>query len=93
MARKRKQPTTWIHRNSRYLLAGVATAGLLLSIGCMAKGNSALSGSAYVQLGGLSLPLKMVIAVLPTNNPSHVGLSKDLFLVTTGPMEQAPIKP
>lgn len=62
MARKRKQPTTWIHRNSRYLLAGVATAGLFLSIGCMAKGNSALSGSAYVQLGGLSLPLLGVIA-------------------------------
>ncbi|MEL6128468.1 MAG: vitamin K epoxide reductase family protein [Cyanobacteria bacterium J06627_3] len=62
MARKRKQPTTWIHRNSRYLLAGVATAGLLLSIGCMAKGNSALSGSAYVQLGGLSLPLLGAIA-------------------------------
>ncbi|MEO1182559.1 MAG: vitamin K epoxide reductase family protein [Cyanobacteria bacterium J06636_28] len=62
MARKRKQPTTWIHSNSRYLLAGVATAGLLLSLGCMAKGNSALSGSAYVQLGGLSLPLLGAIA-------------------------------
>lgn len=62
MARKRKQPTTWIHRNSRYLLTGVATAGLLLSIGCMAKGNSALAGSAYVQLGSLSLPLLGAIA-------------------------------
>ena len=62
MARKRKQPTTWIHRNSRYLLAGVATAGRFLSIGCMAKGNSALAGSAYVQLGGLSLPLLGAIA-------------------------------
>ncbi len=62
MARKRKQPTTWIHRNSRYLLTGVATAGLLLSVGCMAKGNSALAGSAYVQLGGLSLPLLGAIA-------------------------------
>ena len=62
MARKRKQPTTWIHRNSRYLLTGVATAGLLLSVGCMAKGNSVLAGSAYVQLGGLSLPLLGAIA-------------------------------
>ena len=62
MARKRKQPTTWIHRNSRYLLTGVATAGLLLSVGCMAKGNSALAGSAYVQLGGFSLPLLGAIA-------------------------------
>lgn len=62
MARKRKQPTTWLHRNSRYLLTGVATAGLLLSVGCMAKGNSALAGSAYVQLGGLSLPLLGAIA-------------------------------
>lgn len=56
MARKRKQ-TTWIHRNSRYLIAGVSAAGLLLTIGCMAKGNSSLAGSAYVQLAGLSLPL------------------------------------
>ena len=62
MARKRKQPTTWIHRNSRYLIAGVSTAGLLLSIGCLAKGSSALAGSAYVQLGGLSLPLLGAIA-------------------------------
>ena len=62
MARKRKQPTTWIHRNSRYLIGGVSTAGLLLAVGCMAKGNSALAGSAYVQLGGLSLPLLGAIA-------------------------------
>lgn len=62
MARKRKQPTTWIHRNSRYLIAGVSAAGLLLAIGCMAKGSSALAGSAYVQLGGLSLPLLGAIA-------------------------------
>lgn len=62
MARKRKQPNTWIHRNSRYLIAGVSTAGLLLAIGCMAKGSSALAGSAYVQLGGLSLPLLGAIA-------------------------------
>ncbi|MGD1952773.1 MAG: vitamin K epoxide reductase family protein [Leptolyngbyaceae cyanobacterium] len=62
MARKRKQPTTWIHRNSRYLIGGVSTAGLLLAIGCMAKGSSALAGSAYVQLGGLSLPLLGAIA-------------------------------
>ena len=57
MPRKRKQPTTWIHRNSRYLMAGASAAGLLLAIGCMAKGSSSLAGSAYVQLGGLSLPL------------------------------------
>lgn len=62
MARKRKQPTTWIHRNSRYLITGVSVAGLFLAIGCMAKGNSALAGSAYVQLGGLSLPLLGAIA-------------------------------
>lgn len=57
MARKRKQPTTWIHRNSRYLITGASAAGLLLAIGCMAKGSGSLAGSAYVQLGGLSLPL------------------------------------
>ena len=62
MARKRKKPTTWIHRNSRYLITGVSTAGLLLSIGCLAKGSSALAGSAYVQLGGMSLPLLGAIA-------------------------------
>lgn len=62
MARKRKQPTTWLHRNSRYLIAGLSAAGLLLSIGCMVKGNSSLAGSAYVQLGGLSLPLLGAIA-------------------------------
>ena len=60
----RKQPTTWIHRNSRYLITGVSTAGLLLTIGCMAKGSSALAGSAYVQLGGISLPLLGAIAYL-----------------------------
>ncbi|MGD1857605.1 MAG: vitamin K epoxide reductase family protein [Leptolyngbyaceae cyanobacterium] len=64
MARKRKQPTTWIHRNSRYLIGGVSATGLLLSIGCMAKGSSALAGSAYVQLGGVSLPLLGAIAYL-----------------------------
>ena len=64
MARKRKQPTTWIHRNSRYVITGVATAGLLSAIGCMAKGSSALAGSAYVQLGGLSLPLLGAISYL-----------------------------
>ncbi|ESA37586.1 vitamin k epoxide reductase [Leptolyngbya sp. Heron Island J] len=62
MPRKRKQPTTWIHRNSRYLIAGVSAAGMLLAIGCMLKGNSALAGSAYVRLGGLSLPLLGAIA-------------------------------
>ena len=62
MARKRKQPNTWIHRNSRYLIAGVSAAGLLLAIGCMAKGSSALAGSAYLQLGSLSLPLLGAIA-------------------------------
>lgn len=58
----RRQPTTWIHRNSRYLIAGIATAGLLLSIGCLTKGDSALAGSAYVTLAGLSLPLLGAIA-------------------------------
>ncbi|MEO0352321.1 MAG: vitamin K epoxide reductase family protein [Cyanobacteria bacterium P01_A01_bin.15] len=62
MARKRKQPTTWIHRYSRYLIGGVAAAGLLLSVGCLAKGNSALASSAYLRLGGLSLPLLGAIA-------------------------------
>ncbi|MEM9806237.1 MAG: vitamin K epoxide reductase family protein [Cyanobacteria bacterium P01_D01_bin.56] len=57
MPRKRKQPTTWIHRNSRYIITGMSAAGLLLAIGCMAKGNSALAGSAYMKLAGLSLPL------------------------------------
>jgi uncharacterized membrane protein/glutaredoxin len=58
----RRKQTTWIHRNSRYLLTGIAAAGLLLSMGCLAKGNSALSGSAYVILAGLSLPLLGAIA-------------------------------
>ncbi|MEO0534769.1 MAG: vitamin K epoxide reductase family protein [Cyanobacteria bacterium P01_A01_bin.123] len=62
MARRRKQPTTWIHRYSRYLIAGVAAAGLLLSIGCLAKGDSPLNTSAYAQLGGISLPLLGAIA-------------------------------
>lgn len=62
MARRRKQPTTWIHRYARYLIAGVAAAGLLLSIGCMAKGESLLNTSAYAQLGGISLPLLGAIA-------------------------------
>ena len=60
MARKKQIP--WIHRNSRYLIAGVASAGLLLSIGCLLKDNSALSGSAYVNLAGFSLPLLGAIA-------------------------------
>lgn len=64
MARKRKQPTTWLHRNSRYIITGISAAGLLLAIGCMAKGSSALAGSAYVQLGGVSLPLLGAIAYL-----------------------------
>lgn len=51
-----------MHRNSRYVIAGVATAGLLLSVGCLAKGNTALSGSAYIRLAGLSLPLLGAIA-------------------------------
>ncbi len=58
----RRKQITWIHRNSRYLIAGVAAAGLLLSIGCLAKGNSTLSGSAYVMLAGLSLTLLGAIA-------------------------------
>ncbi|MEO0866882.1 MAG: vitamin K epoxide reductase family protein [Cyanobacteria bacterium J06642_11] len=62
MPRKRKQPTTWIHRNSRYIITGLSAAGLLLAIGCMAKGDSTLAGSAYVKLGGLSLPLLGAIA-------------------------------
>ncbi|MBT9312120.1 vitamin K epoxide reductase family protein [Leptothoe kymatousa] len=62
MPRKRKQPTTWLHRNARYIITGISAAGLLLAIGCMAKGNSALAASAYVKLGGLSLPLLGAIA-------------------------------
>ena len=58
----RKKQKTWIYRYSRYLIAGGAAAGLLLSIGCFAKENSALSGSAYVTLAGLSLPLLGAIA-------------------------------
>ncbi|NEQ99304.1 MAG: vitamin K epoxide reductase family protein [Cyanothece sp. SIO2G6] len=58
----RKKQTTWMHRNSRYVIAGVATAGLLLSVGCLAKGNTTLSGSAYIRLAGLSLPLLGAIA-------------------------------
>ncbi|MEM9815336.1 MAG: vitamin K epoxide reductase family protein [Cyanobacteria bacterium P01_D01_bin.6] len=58
----RRKPTTWIHRNSRYLIGGTAIAGLLLSVGCLTKGNSVLSESAYVMLAGLSLPLLGAIA-------------------------------
>ena len=58
----RKKQKTWIHCYSRYLIAGVAAAGLVLSIGCLAKGDSALSGSSYVNLAGLSLPLLGAIA-------------------------------
>lgn len=58
----RKKTTTWLHRYSRYLIAGVAAAGLLLAIGCLAKGNSALSGSAYAILAGVPLPLLGAIA-------------------------------
>ena len=52
MVRKKQIP--WIHRNSRYLIAGVTSAGLLLSINCLLKDNSALSGRAYVNLAELS---------------------------------------
>jgi len=57
MARKRKQQTTGIQRYSRYVIAGVSTAGLLLSLGCVAKASSPLNGSAYAQFGGVSLPI------------------------------------
>lgn len=60
MARKKQK--TWIHRHSRYLIAGIAAAGLLLSIGCLTKGNSALSGSAYAILAGIPIPLLGAIA-------------------------------
>lgn len=60
--RTRKTPKTWIHRYSRYLITGVAAAGLLLSVGCLTKGSSALASSAYVTLAGLSLPLLGAIA-------------------------------
>ncbi|MEL6938691.1 MAG: vitamin K epoxide reductase family protein [Cyanobacteria bacterium J06598_1] len=56
MVRKRKQPTTGIQRYSRYLIGGVAAAGLLLAVGCLAKGSTP-SSSAYLQLGGVSIPL------------------------------------
>ncbi|NEP52956.1 MAG: hypothetical protein F6K65_30825 [Moorea sp. SIO3C2] len=64
MVRRRKQKSTWIHRNSRYLIGGVSAAGLLLAIGCLFKGSGSLAGSAYVQLGGMSLPLLGAIAYL-----------------------------
>ncbi|MEL6249247.1 MAG: vitamin K epoxide reductase family protein [Cyanobacteria bacterium J06648_16] len=62
MVRKRKQSDSWIHQHSRYLIAGIAAAGLVLSLGCLAKGNSPLTASAYVQLAGLSLPLLGALA-------------------------------
>ena len=94
MVRTRKQPTTWMHRNSRYLIAGGATAGLLLSTGCLAKGSSALAGSAYVSLMGVSLPLLGAIAyglvaalaLLPilTKNKGLEGVTwQGLFVGTT----------
>ncbi|MEL6321060.1 MAG: vitamin K epoxide reductase family protein [Cyanobacteria bacterium J06626_14] len=58
----RRKQLSWLHRNSRYLLTGIASAGLLLSIGCLAKGDSALSASNYVNLAGISLPLLGAIA-------------------------------
>ena len=62
MARKSRKQKHWFYCYSRHLITGVATAGLLLSIGCLTKGNSALSGSAYVMLAGLSLPLLGAVA-------------------------------
>ena len=58
----RKKQTPWFYRYARYLITGVATAGFLLSIGCLTKGNSALAGNAYVTLVGLPLPLLGAIA-------------------------------
>lgn len=94
MVRTRKQPTPWMHRNSRYLLAGGATAGLCLSIGCLAKGSSEIAGSAYITLMGVSLPLLGVIAyglvaalaLLPslTKNKALDGITwQGLFVGTT----------
>ncbi|MEM9213647.1 MAG: vitamin K epoxide reductase family protein [Cyanobacteria bacterium P01_F01_bin.150] len=60
MARKKQQH--WFYRYARYLITGIATAGLLLSIGCLTKGNGTLSGSAYASLIGLPLPLLGAIA-------------------------------
>lgn len=73
MVRKRKQQPTGIQKYSRYLIAGVSAAGLLLSLGCVAKGSSPLNESAYVQFGAVSLPLlgalayflMMLLAVTP----------------------------
>ena len=62
MARKRKHQPTGIQRYARYAIAGTATAGLLLSIGCIAKGSSPLNGSAYAQFGPVSLPLLGALA-------------------------------
>ena len=62
MVRKHKQQTTGFQRYSRYLSAGVAAAGVLLSVGCLAKGNSPISGSAYLQLGPVPIPLLGAIA-------------------------------
>lgn len=62
MVRKRKQQPQGIQKYSRYLIAGTSAAGVLLSIGCLVKSNSPLSGSAYVQVGAISLPLLGAIA-------------------------------
>ena len=63
MPRKRKQQPQGIQRYSRYFIAGTASAGLLLSIGCIAKGSSSpLNGSAYVQFGAISIPSLGVLA-------------------------------
>ncbi|MEL7352606.1 MAG: vitamin K epoxide reductase family protein [Cyanobacteria bacterium P01_A01_bin.116] len=62
MVRKRKQQPKGLQKYSRYLMSGVAAAGLLLSVGCVAKGDTPLNSSAYVQLGIVSLPILGALA-------------------------------
>ncbi|MEM6451962.1 MAG: vitamin K epoxide reductase family protein [Cyanobacteria bacterium P01_D01_bin.105] len=84
MPRKRKQQPQGIQRYSRHLIAGASAAGVLLAIGCIAKGSSSpLSGSAYVQFGAISIPLlgavtytaMLILALLPnlTKNKDLAG--------------------
>lgn len=62
MPRNRKKQNNWLQNNSRYLLTGLAATGLVLSLGCLAKGASPLNASPYIQLGAISLPFLGAIA-------------------------------
>lgn len=59
MARKRKS-STWLQRQSLYLIGGIAVAGMAVSAGCSTKAT--LAGSPYLQLGPLPLPLLGAVA-------------------------------